>query len=109
MTPRYLTLLLLCLASGSYAQEVGLASYYHEYFNGKKTACGEIYDDHKMTAAHKSLPMGTMLRVTNLDNNRSVIVRVNDRGPYVKNRILDLTKAAASQLGYLQKGNTTVS
>jgi rare lipoprotein A len=91
------------------AQEVGFASYYHEYFNGKKTANGEIYNDAKMTAAHKTLPLGTIIKVTNLENNRSIVVRVNDRGPYVKDRILDLTKSGAIALGYLNKGTARVT
>lgn len=86
------------------AQEVGLASYYNDYFAGKVTACGERYDPNKLTAAHKSLPIGTMIRVTNLENDKSVIVRINDRGPYVKNRVLDLSKAAAVQLGFIGTG-----
>lgn len=97
----------LCLSAT--AQEVGVASYYHAYFNGKKTASGEIYDDRKLTAAHKTLPMGTLIKVTNLENDRTVVVRVNDRGPYVRNRILDLTKAAAVQLGFIQNGSARVS
>ena len=97
----------LCIASR--AQEAGFASYYHDYFTGKVTASGERYDPNKLTAAHKSLPIGTMIRVTNIDNNKSVIVRVNDRGPYVKSRILDLSKAAAAQLGYIPSGFAKVT
>jgi rare lipoprotein A len=91
------------------AQEAGLASYYNDYFTGKTTASGEKYDPNKLTAAHKSLPIGTMIKVTNLANDKSVIVRVNDRGPYVKGRILDLSKSAAIQLGLLQSGFARVS
>jgi len=92
-----------------HAQEAGLASYYNDYFAGKMTASGEKYDPAKLTAAHKSLPIGTMIKVTNLDNDKSVVVRVNDRGPYVKGRILDLSKSAATQLGLIQAGYARVS
>ena len=102
--------LIFCLVYiSSQAQETGIASYYHDYFIGKMTASGEKYDPNKLTAAHKSLPFGTMIKVTNLDNGKSVIVRVTDRGPYVKNRILDLSKSAAVQLGLVQRGFARVS
>ncbi|MFN8278291.1 MAG: septal ring lytic transglycosylase RlpA family protein [Chitinophagales bacterium] len=93
----------------AFSQEAGTASFYHDYFNGKRTASGELYDEKKLTCAHKTLPMGTVLKVTNLDNDKSVIVRVNDRGPYVKGRLLDLSKSAAKILGYLQQGTARVS
>ena len=100
---------MLVSAGRSAAQEVGLASYYHDYFTGKRTASGENYDPNKMTAAHKSLPIGTLIKVTNLENDRSVIVRINDRGPYVKNRILDVSRSAALQLGLTQSGFARVT
>ena len=74
------------------------ASYYHNKFNGRKTANGEIFDNNKYTAAHKSLPFGTKVKVTNLANNKSVIVTINDRGPYVKGRKIDLSKAAFKEI-----------
>ena len=83
---------------------VGKASWYGHAHHGKKTASGEIYDMHALTAAHRTLPLGTKLRVTNLENNRSVVVRVNDRGPYVDGRVLDLSRAAARELGELGDG-----
>ena len=86
----------------------GTASHYGNGFNGRPTASGEIYSEKKLTAAHKTLPLGTVLKVTNLHNNKSVYVRVNDRGPYVKGRILDLSTKAADLLGYKSKGTTTV-
>lgn len=86
-----------------------MASFYHDYFQGKRTACGEPFDQRKLTAAHKSLPIGTMVKVRNLENERSVIVRINDRGPYVRTRVIDLSKAAAIQLGIVQKGSAHVS
>lgn len=89
-------------------QETGIASWYGEKFHGHETSNGEIYDMYAMTAAHKSLPLPSFLRVTNLDNNRSVIVRVNDRGPFHEDRLIDLSYAAAWKLGYLDKGTARV-
>ena len=83
---------------------VGIASYYGAKFNGRLTASGEIYDENEMTAAHRSLPFGTQLKVTHLKNGRSVIVRVNDRGPYARGRIIDVSKAAAKEIGLVRKG-----
>jgi rare lipoprotein A len=82
----------------------GLASWYGEPFHGRPTASGEIYDMNRFTAAHRVLPLGTTLVVTNLANGRSVQVRVNDRGPFVRGRVLDLSRAAAEALDMLQSG-----
>jgi peptidoglycan lytic transglycosylase len=82
----------------------GLASFYADKYNGRRTSSGEVFDQRKLTAAHKSLPFGTKLKVTNPDNGRSVIVTVNDRGPFVRGRVLDLSKAAASKIGLIGKG-----
>ncbi len=82
----------------------GLASWYGRDFHGKRTASGEIYNMYAFTAAHKSLPLGTYVRVKNLKNGRSVIVRINDRGPYVPGRIIDLSYAAAKSLGMIREG-----
>lgn len=82
----------------------GKASYYSNKLAGKKTASGEVYRPTKLTAAHKSLPLGTQLKVTNLDNKKTVIVCVNDRGPYTRGRIIDLSKGAARKLGMLKAG-----
>jgi len=82
----------------------GESSYYAEKFHGRKTANGETFDMYKKTAAHKSLPFNTILEVTNIENNQSVIVRVNDRGPFVGGRILDLSYSAAKEIGMLAKG-----
>jgi len=79
------------LSSAAGYHETGTASWYGSKFHGKKTANGERYDMHAMSAAHKTLPMPTMVRVTNLNNGRAVVVRVNDRGPFVKNRVIDLS------------------
>jgi rare lipoprotein A len=81
-----------------------LASFYHHSLHGLKTASGESYDQYAMTAAHPTLPMGTAVRVTNRRNQRSVIVRINDRGPNFGSRILDLSRAAAAELGMLRRG-----
>lgn len=80
------------------------ASWYGPGFHGRKTANGEMYDQMSFTAAHKSLKFGTLLKITNLKNNKSVVVRINDRGPYVDGRDLDLSKAAALELGMVRKG-----
>ncbi|PCI43107.1 MAG: septal ring lytic transglycosylase RlpA family lipoprotein [Proteobacteria bacterium] len=96
------------LASANGYDKTGVASWYGDKFHGKKTANGERYDMHAMSAAHKTLPMPTMVRVTNLDNGRSVVVRVNDRGPFVKSRVIDLSYAAARALGYDKKGTARV-
>ena len=82
----------------------GKASYYGPKFHGRKTANGEIFDQDKLTAAHKSLPFDTIIRVTNLSNKKQVTVRINDRGPFVGNRILDLSLGAARKLDGLRQG-----
>lgn len=88
--------------------ETGVASYYAEKFHGRKTSSGERYDMHDMTCAHRWLPFGTKLRVTNVNNERSVIVRVNDRGPWKHGRMLDVSKAAAIELEMIRAGTATV-
>src|SRR5690348_10884780 len=84
--------------------QVGIASWYGEYFQGKETASGEAYNMFDMTAAHPTVPLGTLLRVTNLRNGRTVTVRVNDRGPVVEGRIIDLSYGAARALHFRDKG-----
>ncbi len=86
----------------------GIASWYGTKFHGKRTSSGEVYNMYAMTAAHKRLPLPTYVRVTNLDNGKSVVVRVNDRGPFVKNRIIDLSYAAAAKLDMLGTGTAPV-
>ncbi|MDJ0987344.1 MAG: septal ring lytic transglycosylase RlpA family protein [Desulfobacterales bacterium] len=86
----------------------GLASWYGREFHGKKTSNGEIYNMYAMTAAHKTLPLGTYVRVLNLENNRSVEVRINDRGPFVRGRIIDLSYTAAKQIGIVGPGTARV-
>lgn len=86
----------------------GIASWYGPQFHGKQTANGEIFDQNAMTAAHPTLPMPTIARVTNLENGRSVIVRVNDRGPFAAGREIDMSKRAAEELGFMTKGTAKV-
>lgn len=88
--------------------ETGIASWYGPTFYGKQTANGELYDGDGLTAAHRTLPMPVNVRVTNLDNGKSVVVRVNDRGPYAKGRIIDVSKRAAELLGFYAKGTARV-
>jgi rare lipoprotein A len=96
-------------ASVSQDTSIGIASWYGPDFDGKRTSNGEIYDKEKLTAAHRTLPFGTYLRVRSLDNDSSVVVRVNDRGPFAKNRIIDLSEAAARILGMIPTGTAQVS
>lgn len=86
----------------------GIASFYGPDFHGKLTANGEVYDMYGTTAAHKTLPFNTIVRVTNLANGNRLIVRINDRGPYVKGRMLDLSYGAALKLGFVGEGTTRV-
>jgi rare lipoprotein A len=86
------------------AYQVGTASWYGEYFQGKQTASGEPYDMRDFTAAHPSLPLGTFVRVTNLRNGKAVVVRINDRGPVVDGRIIDVSYNAARALGFKEHG-----
>jgi|GEM_PF-1826073 len=88
--------------------EVGIASWYGPGFHGRLTANGEVFDMNKISAAHKTLQLPCMVKVTNLRNNRSLLVRVNDRGPYHANRVIDLSKRAAHELGILQRGTARV-
>jgi rare lipoprotein A len=85
-----------------------VASWYGPGFHGRRTASGQVFDQKRFTAAHKTLPFGTRLRVTNLRNGRSVLVTVNDRGPFVRNRQLDLSLGAARHLGIVQPGTAPV-
>jgi rare lipoprotein A len=89
-------------------REEGVASWYGPGFHGHSTSCGEIYDQYKPTCAHKLLPMHTMVRVTNLQNGRAIVLRVNDRGPFVAGRIVDLSLHAARELGLHERGTARV-
>jgi rare lipoprotein A len=88
--------------------ETGKASFYSMKFQFRKTASGERFNNYSMTAAHKTLPFGTRVIVTNLNNDKTVKVRINDRGPFVKGRIIDLTRAAFAKIDELEKGLTEV-
>jgi rare lipoprotein A len=85
-------------------EEIGLASWYGHPYHGRRTASGEVYDMRQMTAAHRTMPFGTRVRVTNLDTGRSVEVRINDRGPFADRRIIDVSYAAAQKLGAIGPG-----
>lgn len=84
------------------------ASYYHDKFNGKRTASGEIFNNKEFTAANRTLPFGTKVRITNLNTNKSVVVRVNDRGPFTKSRAFDLSKAAFNEIGNVRSGTIPI-
>lgn len=98
-------IILSCLATNLMAQTyTGKASYYGDGFHGRKSASGKVYDMYRNTCAHKTLPFGTKLKVTNLKNGKSTIVEVTDRGPYAKGRIIDVSKSAAMELGMVAAG-----
>jgi len=92
------------LASHPGQVQTGIASYYHDGLHGNRTASGQIYDKGKMSAAHKTLPLGSRVRVTDTRTGKSIVVRVNDRGPFVKGRIIDLSRRAAKELGIIRRG-----
>lgn len=94
--------------TGKVKVQYGIASFYSNKFNGRKTANGEIFSQQKFTAAHNSLPLGTYVRVTNLRNKRTVIVKINDRLHARNKRLIDLTRAAAQKLGFIKSGLTRV-
>lgn len=94
--------------SGRGYRAEGTASYYGKAHHGKRTASGERFNLNALTAAHRTLPFGTRVKVTNLDNGRSVVVRINDRGPFRRGRIIDLSRAAAEQLNMLRSGTAPV-
>lgn len=103
-----LILVLLLTSCGRSVSETGKASYYADKFNGRKTSSGEIFRQLKKSAAHKTLPFGTKVKVKNLDNGRTLKVRVNDRGPFVPGRIIDLSRKAARKLGMINAGTANV-
>jgi rare lipoprotein A len=99
----WILLLLLSTAASAFEQE-GLASWYGGKFQGRQTASGEIFDTNEFTAAHKTLPFGTIVKVTSLESGESAVVRINDRGPFIPGRIIDLSRAAAAAIGLAGKG-----
>lgn len=102
-TLTFFLITLLAMAQEVFEQK-GQASFYADKFHGRITANGEAYDQNLLTAAHLTLPFGSYVKVTNIDNNMSVVVRINDRGPFVQGRIIDLSKKAAENLDFVQKG-----
>lgn len=97
------------ISNPEHYQETGLCSWYGGQFHGKKTANGEIFDMNKISAAHKTLPLGSVVEITNLDNQKTLVVTINDRGPFVKGRIIDVSFAGAKKLGMVGKGTAHVS
>lgn len=109
----YISFLLLfvlfgCASAHKSSYQIGTASWYGEKYHGRKTASGEIYNMNAMTAAHKTLPFGTKVKVVSKVNGKSVVVRINDRGPFTKKRIIDVSKAAAQQLEMIKSGEAQV-
>lgn len=100
-------LIVLYQVAGPY-YETGIASWYGPGFDGNYTANGEVYDMYGISAAHKTLPFGTIVRVVEIETGRSIVVRINDRGPFIEGRIIDLSKGAAEKLGIVEKGITKV-
>ena len=107
----FIAFLLLLSAASLFADTElqGLASWYGGKFHGRLTSSGEVFDTNELTAAHRTLPFGTRVKVTNLENGKSVVVKINDRGPFVEPRILDLSRAAAEELGMVNTGVARVS
>ena len=102
------SLLLTAVTATAQISEIGMASFYADKFEGKTTASGEVFKQSKLTAAHRTLPFGSVVKVTNLNNNLSVTVTINDRGPFVDKRIIDLSRAAAEKLKFIDNGTTNV-
>ncbi len=98
----------LFFSTKAYTDQIGYASWYGGKHHGKKTASGELFDMNKLTAASKTIAFGTKVKVTNLSNNKSVVVTINDRGPYIKGRIIDLSKKAAIEIDLIKRGHSKV-
>ena len=103
-----LAFITLLAGNGCGSRDTGIASYYSNNLVGRKTAGGEVYRKDAMTAAHRTIPFGTRVKVTNLKNSKSVVVTINDRGPHVKGRIIDLSYAAAKKIGMIEDGEAKV-
>jgi peptidoglycan lytic transglycosylase len=101
--------LIIAAVPPAFTLEEGLASWYGGKFQGRVTSSGEVFDTNLLTAAHKTLPFGTVVKVTNLENGRSAVVKINDRGPFVEGRIIDLSRAAAEQIDMVGTGTARVS
>jgi len=104
LTAVSLALLVIFFQMGDSYYEQGIASWYGPGFHGKQTSSGEIYDMYGISAAHKTLPFGTVVKVVDLETKKSVVVAINDRGPFIEGRIIDLSKGAAEKLGIVNKG-----
>ncbi len=102
-------LFFLCVSFSSVAEETGYASFYAGKFQGRLTANGEVFDTKRFTAAHKTLPFNTIVRVTNIESGESTLARINDRGPFVEGRIIDLSRVAAADIGIVARGIAMVS
>ncbi|EIC20647.1 rare lipoprotein A [Thiorhodovibrio frisius] len=90
------------------AVQSGMASFYHDSLHGNRTASGQVYDKNRVSAAHKTLPLGTKVKVTDLETGRSIVVPINDRGPFVRGRVIDLSRRAAAKLDMIKRGVTRV-
>lgn len=101
-------LLVLSFCVSAQITETGLASFYDDKFQGRVTASGELFDHNKLTAAHRTFPFGTIVKVVNLENKKELEIRINDRGPFVNNRLIDVSAKAAKELGFYAKGTTKV-
>lgn len=88
--------------------QYGVCSYYAEKFHGRRTANGEVYDMYRISGAHQTLPLNSLVKVTNLENNKNLVIRVNDRGPFIKDRIFDCSYGAAVKLGFISKGTAII-
>lgn len=104
VTSLFISLIISGISFFCYSQQTGKASFYANKFHGRKTSSGAIYHRDSLTCAHPTFPFGTLLEVVNPKNNKSVIVKVTDRGPFTRNRIIDLSYAAAKELGIIRKG-----
>lgn len=102
------TFTIITFQASAQITEIGLASFYADKFHGRVTASGEIFDQKKMTAAHRTLPFGSKVKVTNIKNKKSIVVIINDRGPFVKDRVIDLSKEGAKRLDFIADGVTQV-
>lgn len=114
VAPLFLIVLTACSSpqpavESSGQSQTGKASYYADKYQGRQTASGEVFDQNAKTAAHRSLPFGTMVKVTNTKNGKSVVVRINDRGPFVKGRIIDLSRSAFTAVGNPASGTVDVT
>ncbi|MDB5229785.1 MAG: rare lipoprotein [Chitinophagaceae bacterium] len=108
MRSAYLALLFLLVSCSHKISETGKGSYYADKYNGRKTSNGDTFSQSRLTAAHKTLPFGTKVKVTNLDNGKTATVKINDRGPFVQGRIIDVSKIAAKKLDMLSAGVASV-